>query len=95
MAAASPLTRLSKKRGGGPAAALSLLQTSLLVGTAIVAPDVASAWKECVFSPQDEWRKATEPTPARLMRNEYERRYTCNNEEGTYILRVPVYYIHA
>ena len=78
-AAASRVTRLSKRGGGAAAVALS----SLLVGTTMVAvPPVASAWKDCSISPQDEWRQATEPTPARRMRNEYERRYTCNNEEG-------------
>lgn len=59
--------------------ALSLLPT-LVVGM-FFSP--AFGWKDCSISPQDEWSEATEPTPARKMRDEYERRYTCNtNEEG-------------
>ncbi len=42
----------------------------------------AYGWNECVVSPQDEWRPATERIPALRMRAEFDRRYTCNNERG-------------
>ncbi|CAN0264221.1 unnamed protein product, partial [Scytosiphon promiscuus] len=37
----------------------------------------ASGWKDCLISPQDEWKEATEPIPAMRMRAEYDRGYTC------------------
>lgn len=42
----------------------------------------ASGWKECLVSPQDAWKAATETTPALRMRYDYERRYTCSDERG-------------
>lgn len=41
-------------------------------------------WKECLISPEDEWKEATERIPAIRMREEYERTYTCrtNDTEG-------------
>lgn len=61
-----------------PLAALSLVGVVML-GAAL---GTASAWEDCVVSPDDKWKPATERTPALKMRYEFERRYTCSNERG-------------
>ncbi|CAN0265984.1 unnamed protein product [Scytosiphon promiscuus] len=45
----------------------------------------ASAWRDCVVSPDDKWKPATERTPALRMRYEFERRYTCSNERASFV----------
>lgn len=46
----------------------------------------AWSWNECSISPEDEWKEATEPTPAIKMRKAYERGYTCSTDtEGMII----------
>eukprot|EP00752_Nemacystus_decipiens_P008398 g7508.t1 len=44
----------------------------------------ASGWEDCTISPQDEWRRATEPIPALRMRHEFSRKYTCEDERASF-----------
>lgn len=55
-----------------------------LMGVLILWVAQASGWKDCTISPQDEWRRATEPTPALRMRHEFPRRYTCEYERASF-----------
>lgn len=51
----------------------------------------ASGWKDCLVSPQDEWKEATEPIPAMRMREEYDRGYTCTTsyDGARWTLKLP------
>eukprot|EP00903_Cladosiphon_okamuranus_P013413 g12497.t2 len=44
-----------------------------------------TGWKDCVVSPEDEWKPASGRTPAMRMRFDYERRYTCESTKASFV----------
>ncbi|CAB1114035.1 unnamed protein product [Ectocarpus sp. CCAP 1310/34] len=69
------------ERPTSPSFAASRVATSVILFLGVVVGK-ASGWKECLVSPQDAWKAATDTTAALRMRYEYERRYTCRDEKG-------------
>lgn len=61
---------------------VSLSLCSLVVALGVAGVSGEYGWNECVVSPQDEWKRATEDIPALQMRYDYKRRYTCEQEKG-------------
>ncbi|CAM9461906.1 unnamed protein product, partial [Ectocarpus fasciculatus] len=72
------------KRPASPSFAASRVATSVALFLGVFIGN-ASGWKECLVSPQDAWKAATEKTPALRMRHEYERRYTCSDEKASFL----------
>lgn len=61
---------------------LAFLVAATLTISSLTLVGGASGWKECMISPEDKWKQATQRTPALRMRYDYERRYTCEDTQG-------------